>query len=132
MEICIEKPFRLRLDVVETDEHVPSMRMQAAIEVRQFGHAFEYHGSLWFDCSIWDAFVAGLSSLDTEEACLVDMAGYFALRLRAISEKLEISCEIKKVALTGVVATAAFLSPIDEDTFSHIRRQFAQFESWWD
>ncbi|WP_124982294.1 hypothetical protein [Ralstonia solanacearum] len=132
VEVRIEKPFRLHLDVTETDKRVPSVRVRVAIEVQQFGHIFEYHGSFWFDCSFLHEFAADLNGIDTKEACFVDMEGCFALRLRAISEKLEISCEIKKVALTGVVATAAFLSPIDEDTFSHIRRQFAQFESWWD
>nr|CUV29546.1 protein of unknown function [Ralstonia solanacearum] len=127
MEIRIEKPFRFYIDVVETGEHVPSMRMQAAIEVRQFGHKLEYHGSLWFDCSVWDSFVAGLSSIDTVEASLFDMGGHFALRLSALSGKPEISWEVKKAALTGAVATAEFRSPIDEDTVEYVRRQFTQF-----
>ncbi|MHA6909976.1 hypothetical protein ACQUJS_16335 [Ralstonia pseudosolanacearum] len=131
MEIRIEKPFRLYIDVVETDEHVPSMRIQATIEVRQFGHVLEYHGNLWFDCSVWDVFVAGLSSIDTAEASLFDMGGHFVLRLSAVSGKPEISWEMKKTAVTGAVASAAFQSSIDADTVAHVKRQFAQFESWW-
>jgi hypothetical protein len=131
MEIRIEKPFRLHLDVVETDEHIPSMRMQAAIEVQQFGHKLEYHGSLWFDCSIWDAFASGLGSIDTVDANLVDMGGHFALRLSAVSGGSEISWEFRKAGVTGAVATAAFKSPIDGDTLAHVKHQFAQFESWW-
>ncbi|MHA6881648.1 hypothetical protein [Ralstonia pseudosolanacearum] len=131
MEIRIEKPFRLYIDVIETDEHVPSMRIQVEIEVRQFGHSLEYHGSLWFDCSVWDAFVAGLSSIDTAETSLFDMGGHFVLRLSAVSGKPEISWEVKKAALTGAVATAEFRSPIDEDAVECVRRQFKQLNPWW-
>ncbi|AXW21867.1 MULTISPECIES: hypothetical protein [Ralstonia solanacearum species complex] len=75
MEIRIEKPFFLHLDCVEIDENVPSMRMQAVIEVQLFGHILKYHCSLWFDCSVWGAFVASLDSIDMAEASLVDMGG---------------------------------------------------------
>ncbi|AXW55678.1 hypothetical protein QN078_25200 [Ralstonia nicotianae] len=132
MEIRIEKPFFLHLDCVEIDENVPSMRMQAVIEVQLFGHILKYHCSLWFDCSVWGAFVASLDSIDMAEASLVDMGGHFVLRLSAISGKPEILWEVKKAAVSGAVATAAFRSQIDEDTLAHVRRQFTQFESWWD
>jgi hypothetical protein len=131
MEIKIEKPFRLYLDVVETDEHVPSMRMQIVIDVQQFGHSLEYRGSVWFDCSVWDTFVAGLNSTDDGEAQLVDMGGHFTLRLGAVSGKPSISWEMRKAGVTGAVATAAFRSPIDEDTLAHVKNQFVRFDRWW-
>lgn len=131
MEIRIEKPFRLHLEVVETEEHIPSMRMQAAIEVQQFGHKLEYHGSLWFDCSVWTAFASGLSGIDTADASLVDMSDHFALRLSAVSGRREIAWEFRKTDVTGAVSTAAFKSPIDEDTLAHVKHQFEQFEPWW-
>lgn len=75
---------------------------------------------------------AGLDSIDMAEASLLDMGGHFVLRLSAISGKPEILWEVKKAAVSGAVATAAFRSQIDEDTLAHVRRQFTQFESWWD
>ncbi|KWZ31274.1 hypothetical protein [Burkholderia anthina] len=128
MEIKIEKPFRLHLDVVEADEHVPSMRMQVVIDVQQFGHRLEYRGSAWFDCSVWDTFV---SDIGGGEAELVDMGGHFTLRLGEVSEKPEISWEMKKADVTGAIATAAFRAPIDEDALAHVKDQFMQFDRWW-
>ncbi|WP_316894270.1 hypothetical protein [Ralstonia mannitolilytica] len=131
MEINIEKPFRLHLDVVETDEHVPSMRAQVIIEVRQFGHSLEYRGSLWFDCAVWDAFSERLNSIGEEQAVLVDMGNHFALRLNAIDGQPKIVWEMKKVDVTGGIATATFQSPIDEDTLAHVKNQFMHFVRWW-
>jgi hypothetical protein len=131
MEIKLEKPFRLKLDVAETDEHVPSMRMQVLIEVQQFGHSLEYRGTVWFDCSVWDTFVAGLNLIREEGTELVDMGGHFTLWLGTVFGKPTISWEMKKADVTGAVATAAFRSSVDEDTLVHVRDQFMQFERWW-
>ena len=131
MEIKIEKPFCLYLDVAETDEHVPSMRMQVVIAVQQFGHSLEYRGNVWFDCSVWDTFVTGLNGVGEGVAQLVDMGGHFTLWLGAVSGTPVISWEMRKAGVTGAVATASFRSPIDEDTLAHVKNQFTQFDRWW-
>ncbi|MGO4815703.1 hypothetical protein AB4156_40020 [Cupriavidus sp. 2MCAB6] len=127
MEIKIERPLRLHLDVVEMDEHVPSMKTQIIVEVQQFGHRLEYYGSSWFDCTVWDTFVEGLSSLEVREANLVDMGGHFVLRLGVVNGKPYILWEMKKVDVSGAISTATFRSSIDDDTFAHVKRQFEEF-----
>jgi hypothetical protein len=131
MEIKIEKPFCLKLDVIEIDEHVPSMRMHVTIDVHQVGHGFEYRGDVWFDCSVWDLFVTGLKSIGEWEAQLVDMGGDFTLWVEAGAERLEISWEMNKTDVTGATAAATFRAPIDEDTLAHVKNQFMQFDTWW-
>ena len=59
------------------------------------------------------------------------MGGYFTLSLGVDSGKSTIFWEMKKVDTSGAVATAAFHSPIDEDTLAHVKNQFAQFDRWW-
>ncbi|WP_134167098.1 hypothetical protein [Paraburkholderia caballeronis] len=131
MEIRIEKPFRLSFDVVETDEHVPSMRMQVSAEIQQFGQDISCHGNLWFACAAWDEFVSKLNDLDAVEASLADMNNNFILRLGKSSGAPEISWEIKRSGLDGATVTAAFRSKIDEDTMAHIKSQIEQFPVWW-
>ena len=131
MKIRIEKPFRLSLDMIETDEYVPSMRMQASAEMQQFGQEVSYHGSLWFACSSWDDFISRLNDLDAGEANLADMNNCFVLRFRKSAETLEMSWEIKRRALDGAIMALAFSSRIDEDTMAHIKSQFTQFPMWW-
>lgn len=131
MIINIEKPLRLCLDVVETDKHVPSMRMQIAVDVQQFGHKLAYRGYAWFDCTTWDTFVQGLAAPDTTKVSLVDMGDHFSLTLGVVSGRLELAWEMKKRDTSGAIATATFRSPIDTDTFAHVTLQFKEFERWW-
>jgi hypothetical protein len=129
MEMRIEKPFRLYLNVVETDGNIPSVRTEMAIEVVLFGQRLEYQGGLWFDCSVLNAFVGGMKSKDAGGVQLVDMGGYFSLRVTAAAGKPEISWELTKKDMAGAVVTAAFRAPIDEDTLAHVRNHFVQFVS---
>ena len=42
LEIKFEQPFSFRMDVVETDDHLPSMRVETKIIITQFQHSFSY------------------------------------------------------------------------------------------
>ncbi|SDR49211.1 hypothetical protein SAMN05443245_6365 [Paraburkholderia fungorum] len=131
MEIRLEKPFRLSFDVVETDEYVPSMRMQVSAEIQQFGQDINCRSSLWFACSSWDEFASRLNDLDAGEARLADMNNYFVLRLGKPAGIPEISWEIKRSGLDGATVMVAFSSRLDEDTMAHIKSQIEQFPVWW-
>jgi hypothetical protein len=131
MEIKIEKPFRLHLVVVETDEHISSMKVHVTVDVQQFGHKLEYRGSFWLDCNVWDTFVTDLGNIDSTEANLVDMSSHFALKLGTVAGKPEIAWEMKKTDVIGGATAASFRSPIDGDTLQHVAEQFAKFDRWW-
>ncbi|MET2527165.1 hypothetical protein [Ralstonia pseudosolanacearum] len=131
MELKLDKPFRLHLDVVATDEHVPSMQIRVSALVLQFGHKFEYQGTMWFDCSAWDMFVAGLTSIDEQAAELLDMGGRFVLQLGMESGTPRISWRLENVDMHGADAAVVYRSAIDADDFSHVRNQFVQFDRWW-
>ncbi|WDD93024.1 hypothetical protein Bsp3421_003069 [Burkholderia sp. FERM BP-3421] len=131
MNIRIDRPFFLNLDVIETDDYVPSMKMEISVELQQFGSRIDYRGALWFNCSSWDEFVLGLNNIDTADAVFFDMSGYFVLRIRTVSGKPEISWEVKRSDIEGATATVAFRSPIDEDILAHVKRQVEQFPVWW-
>lgn len=131
MVINIERPFRLCLDVVETDEHVPSMKMKITADVQQFGHRLTYSGCVWFDCTVWDMFVRGFAELDVAEISLVDMGEQFTLKLGTTSGRLELDWEMKKRDASGAVTAATFRSPIDADALAHVEHQFKEFGRWW-
>jgi hypothetical protein len=130
MEIKIERPFELKLDVIATDEHVPSMKADVLVQIQQSGNSLEYRGSLWFECACWEKFVSNLSGIDQSPARLTDMGGCFVLALGTCSEKPEISWEMKKIAMDGAVATATCRFPADLDTLAHVKRQFTEFLPW--
>lgn len=131
MEVNIERPFHLRFDAIEFDEHIPSMRMQVAASIQQFGHRFEYQGGLWFACSAFDNFITSLASINTTEAKLVDMSSYFALLIRSVSGSREILWEMNRGDLIGEVTNISFRSPIDDDVLAHLKSGFNKIERWW-
>lgn len=131
MQIKIENPFCLSFDVLEIDEHLPSMRMQVSIEVHQFGYRFGYVGSHWFTCSNWDAFLSNLKKHDMNEALLSDMGSTFDLRLRIADGEEFISWNVDSKRQNGANAMLNFCSPIHGDALAYLKSQFENFGSWW-
>lgn len=131
MELKLKRPFHLHLDVLETDDRIPSMHMRVSVGMQQFGHRFDYRGSLWFDCYVWDAFASGLASIEETAAELVDMGGRFVLRLGLESGASLISLRLEHVDMSGAVCVLAHRSLIDLDDLAYVRRQFTQFDRWW-
>lgn len=131
MEIKIEKPFLMQLDVIETDDNIPSMKANVSIHVQQFLHVLEYQGSMWFDCASWDEFVSSLRRIGDTQARLTDMEGYLSLLLEARSEKREISWEMTKKDGEGNMVTAACRYHVDTETWADTKQQFTDFHRWW-
>jgi hypothetical protein len=131
MELKLERPLRLHLDVCEVDEHLPSMRMLVSADVHQLGHTLAYQGALWFDCSMWDAFVLRLTSIEDRAAELADMGGHFLLRIGIDSGTPQISWKFENVDIGGTVGTIACRSYMNADDLAHVRGQITQFDRWW-
>ncbi|HWV06595.1 hypothetical protein [Ralstonia sp.] len=131
MELKLEKPFRLHLDVYEVDERVPSMRMRVVAEVQRLGNRFDYKGNLWFDCATWEAFVSGLNNIEEKATELIDMDDRFVLRLGIDSGAPMISCHFKDVGLSGTVCTLTYQSPIDLDELAYVKSRFGELNRWW-
>lgn len=133
MNIDFEVPFGFHLAVVETDDHVPSVRTALQIEIQQFQHLFRYEGSVWIECSVWDEFVQALHVPSYEATSLHDMNGNFALVLQQQSDSiLLLTWKFTKADIGGQrQMTAEFASALDADGLSRIREQFDVFPVWW-
>jgi hypothetical protein len=132
MKIEIKQPVALRLEVVETDDHVPSMRVQAQIVVEQFQHACRYDGTFWIECANWDGFVQSLRALGTEGVALRDMSGCFMLALQRNDERLSLVVEFAKSDVgSSRQMKFVFKSAIDDALLSKIKDEFLEFPAWW-
>ncbi len=133
MKIEIEQPIALRLEVVETDDHVPSMRVSAKIVVAQFQHVFAYDGTFWIECASWDGFTQSLLAPLSEEIVLSDISGYFMLVLRKTNDGLSLIWQYARadVGNNGRRLEIAFTSAIDDDMLAKIRDEFREFPVWW-
>jgi hypothetical protein len=132
MKIEIKQPIALCLEVIETDDHVPSMRVQMQIVVEQFQHTCRYDGTFWIECTNWDGFVQSLLALDTEGVALRDMSGCFMLAMQKNDERLSLVVEFAKSDVgSNRQMKFAFKSAIDDDLLAKIRDEFLEFPTWW-
>jgi hypothetical protein len=133
MKIEIEQPIALRLEVIETDDHVPSMRVNAKIVVTQFQHVFSYDGTFWIECASWDVFTQSLLSPLSEEIVLRDISGYFTLSLCKTDDGLLLIWKYAKADISNNCRRLemAFTSAIDDDMLAKIRDEFREFPVWW-
>jgi hypothetical protein len=132
MEIKIEQPIALHLEVFETDDQVPSMHMNAQIVVSQFQHTCRYDGTFWIACASWDGFTDSLRASSWREAVLRDMSGYFILALRRTNEAMRLVWEFAKTDVgNDRRMNAMFSSAIDDDMLGKIKNEFLSFPVWW-
>ncbi len=131
LEIKFEQPFSLRMEVMETDDHVPSMRVATTIVITQFQHIFTYQGAFWLECASWSDFADALDD-SSRDPVLKDMGEHFVLSIRKIQEKKIISWEFTKTDINGAKkTTVAFSAEIDDDMLGRIKREFTEFPAWW-
>lgn len=131
LEIKFEQPFSLHMVVVETDDHVPSMRVETTIIITQFQHTFTYQGTFWIECTGWSNFASELDD-SLQSAVLKDMSDYFTLMVNENEGKKVLSWEFKKTDVSGArKAVGVFSAEIDDDMLGKIRREFTEFPAWW-
>ncbi len=58
MDIEITNPVNIKLDVIEFDEHVPSLKFSVSISVEKFGYKAEVNTHFWIECQCFDKFVS--------------------------------------------------------------------------
>ena len=132
MKIEFEQPIGLSLEVIETDEHVPSMRVNVQIVVAQFQHVSKYEGTFWIECTTWDSFAKSLHGPFEEAVALQDISVCFVIALQKIDGHLTFTWEFAKADVGGNrQLKIAFTSTIDDDVLSRIRDGFLEFPAWW-
>jgi len=132
MKIEIKQPIALCLEVVETDDHVPSMRVQVQTVVEQFQHTCRCDGTFWIECANWDDFVQSLRTPTPEGVALRDMSGCFMLAIQKIDDSLSLVLEFEKSDVgRSRQMKFAFVSAIDDDLLAKIRNEFLEFPAWW-
>jgi len=132
MNIEFKNPFGFHLEVLETDDHVPSLRVSVLITVAQFQHSCQYEGTFWIECAVWDRFVRALHTPSGQMASLHDMSDNFVLSVQRANEALNLTWVFAKDDIGGNrYMKMSFTSTIDEDILAKIRQQFDDFPVWW-
>lgn len=131
MEIEFERPFSLRMDVIETDDHVPSMRVETKIVVAQYQHTLSYQGSFWIECAELSRFANALTDT-TQGATLKDISECFCLSVSEADGNRILSCVFERTEIDGKKKAGFALScVVDDDVMEEVRRSFREFPAWW-
>lgn len=132
MKVEFEQPLTFVLEVIETDDHVPSMRVNVQIEVDQFQNTCKYDGTFWIECTTWDSFTKSLHGPFEEAVVLRDISECFVITLQKFDDSLLFSWEFAKTDIGGNrQIKIAFTSAINDDVLSRVRNEFWQFPAWW-
>jgi hypothetical protein len=132
MELVFETPVRFSFEVVEKDDHLPSMKGKVRLVVEQFQSRLCYEACLWFECSVWDDFLRSMHNICHEKSCLHDMDDKFNLFLFMREKQLFLGCCAFKEDVGGERHVRFdFESRINEDQWGGIRDKFDDFLTWW-
>lgn len=127
MDIEITNPINLTLDVVELDEHIPSMKFNLTVQVKKFGYNSMINAQLWIECRYIDDFINKLQ--DGNTALLNDMNGCFELLLNPSQSLLEWSCA--KEDLEGYVTVSKGREKLTNESLNAIYTAFNDYPKWW-
>lgn len=127
MDIEIKKPINIMLDVVELDDHIPSIKFNVMINIKKFGYNSEVNTQLWIECECIDEFINHIR--DGKTALLKDMNGCFELLLNPSQGWLEWSCA--KEDLEGYVTVSKGREKLTDESLSAVYTAFNDYPKWW-
>ncbi|EEW1923084.1 hypothetical protein KZW42_003983 [Escherichia coli] len=127
MDIEITNPVNIKLDVIEFDEHVPSLKFSVSISVEKFGYKAEVNTHFWIECQCFDKFVSCMNC--GELAILKDMNDSFELILNPVAGVLNWSC--MKEDINDGISLSKGSEKLDDAAKQSILRAFNDYPKWW-
>lgn len=127
MDIEITKPINIALDVVELDDHIPSMKFNLTVNVKKFGYSSVTNAQVWIECKCIDEFINNIR--DGNTAILKDMNGSFELLLNSHQGWLEWLCA--KEDLEGYVTESKGREKLTDESKFAIYTAFNDYPRWW-
>lgn len=127
MDIEITNPLGIKLDVIELDEHVPSLKFSVTITVKKFGYKAEVNSQFWIECQCFDEFISCMKS--GKLASLKDMNSSFELVLNPVSGHIDWLC--MKEDINGSVCISKGREKLDNAARQSICSAFYDYPKWW-
>lgn len=127
MDINIDSPIRVSINVVEFDEHIPSVKLLVDVFSEKFGCSISVNTTCWVECVVFDSFVDLLKSGKT--ALIADMSNDFSLAVDVERSKLVWS--YTKTDISGNVMRASGEEFLAEGASDRILLAFESYPKWW-
>ncbi|WP_445115484.1 hypothetical protein [Acinetobacter sp. WZC-1] len=99
MDFLINTPFKLNLNVIELDEHLPSMKLLFNLDTSNMQNELKHVGEVWVETKKYDSFLASLGSKTFTKSEFNSIDNNFNLILSKEDNEFFIILNIKKVGL---------------------------------
>lgn len=135
-EIKLKSPISIEMDVVETEDYLPSIKMCVKVQVNHPTGVFIYQADdIWFECLQWDTFVLNLKQIFVKnKATLIDMSEGFELDFYPKEKSnlilLHLKCK-EHIASGNESISLDYKCTIGQDVFGEIIDKFNNFPKWW-
>ena len=86
MDIYLNGPIEIALDVIEFDEHLPSIKLRVGIVAEKFDGSISVNTCCWVECAVFDLFVESLKS--GKDALFHDMSNGLSVSVSAEDHKM--------------------------------------------
>lgn len=127
MDIEITNPVNIKLDVIELDEHVPSLKFSVSISVEKFGYKAEVNAHFWIECQCFDQFVNCMNR--GKLAIFKDMNDSFELVLNPVAGEFNWLC--MKEDINGGIAISKGSEKLNDAASQSISHAFNDYPKWW-
>lgn len=127
MDMEILSPIKVRLDVVDLDKHIPSLKFGIKIEVKKFSYDIKVNSQVWIECQCFDDFINNMQK--GEIAILRDMNSLFEFRVNSAQGWFEWTCA--KEGLDGFITLAQGREALTEQSARVLYEAFISFPKWW-
>ena len=128
MDIEIDNPIYMTLDVMELDEHLPSMKFNVHIQAKKFGgYKLDINALAWIECQCFDDFIIKMQK--GEVALLKDMNSNFELQIDPIRGCIE--WYLLKEDLDGYITSAKGCEKLTDESKSAFYDAFNNYPKWW-
>lgn len=127
MDINIDGPIRVSLDVIEFDERIPSVKLLVDVLAEKFGCSVSVNTTCWVECTAFDSFVDLLRAGKT--ALISDMSNDFSLAVD--SERSKLVWSYARTDISGNVMRAGGEELLVEGAKDRILLAFENYPKWW-
>ncbi len=128
MDIEFFRPIRISLDVVESDDRLPSVKFKCEVESNAFSESFLYRGEVWIACKDFDIFSQNLGRVSCQ---LTSLDGLFSLEIVQAADRDGFRWSRRKESIVGAVVEMKYESSLTRDEISAIKNSFDSFAKWW-
>ncbi|TDB59474.1 hypothetical protein [Photorhabdus khanii] len=127
MDIEVNSPINITLDMMEVDEHLPSIKFDIMIRVKKFSYSLEANSQVWVECQVFDMFIDSIRKDNI--ATLSDMNGLFELKLDPVQGCLKWSCS--KEDLDSYITLAKGEEKLTDELKWLLYKAFNDYPRWW-